>query len=265
MSRDPPRRAASPEGASYPSLVGASVFITGGAGGIGASMVREFALQGARVGLIDVDEPTARALAAEVQARQLLAPWFRRLDVRDIPALKQAVIDFAGEHDGLSVLVNNVADDRRHSPLEVTEQGWRNGLAVNLDPAFFASQAAIPVMQRAGRGSIVNLSSINALTGPAQMPGYVTAKSALLGLTKSLAREHGPDGIRVNAILPGWVATKRQLATWLTEDIEREWMKGVALKRRIQPRDVARLALFLASEDSSMITGQFFVIDGGRV
>ena len=251
--------------ASYPSLAGASVFITGGASGIGASMVRGFARQGAHVGLIDIDKAAAEDLAAGLQAHRLNAPWFRRLDVRDVGALKQAVLDFAEEHGGLSVLVNNVADDRRHSPLEVTEESWRSALAINLDPAFFASQAAIPIMQRAGRGSIVNFSSINALTGPARMPAYVSAKSALLGLTKSLARDYGPDGIRVNAILPGWVATQRQLATWLTEEVEREWMKDVALKRRIEPRDVASLALFLASEDSSVITGQFFVIDGGRI
>ena len=228
-------------------------------------MVREFAEQGASVGLIDIDVAAADALAADLKANGLHAPWFRRLDARDIGALKQAVRDFADGHGGVSVLVNNVADDRRHSPLEVTEQGWRNALAINLDAAFFASQAAVPIMRRAGRGSIVNFSSINALTGPAHMPAYVSAKSALLGLTKSLARNYGPDGIRVNAILPGWVATQRQLATWLTEEMEREWMKDVALKRRIEPQDVARLALFLSSEDSSMITGQFFVIDGGRV
>ena len=228
-------------------------------------MVRGFARQGAHVGLIDIDKAAAEGLAADLRAHRLNAPWFRRLDVRDIGALKQAVLDFAEEHGGLSVLVNNVADDRRHSPLEVTEESWRSALAINLDPAFFASQAAIPIMQRAGRGSIVNFSSINALTGPARMPAYVSAKSALLGLTKSLARDYGPDGIRVNAILPGWVATQRQLATWLTEEVEREWMKDVALKRRIEPRDVANLALFLASEDSSVITGQFFVIDGGRI
>lgn len=228
-------------------------------------MAREFAEQGAHVGLIDIDVAAADGLAADLKAHRLHAPWFRRLDVRDIKALKHAVHDFADEHGGLSVLVNNVADDRRHSPLEVTEHSWRNALAINLDPAFFASQAAIPIMRCAGRGSIINFSSINALTGPAHMPAYVSAKSALLGLTKSLARDYGPDGIRVNAILPGWVATQRQLATWLTEEVEREWMKDVALKRRIEPRDVANLALFLSSEDSSMITGQFFVIDGGRV
>ena len=251
--------------ASYPSLNGRTVFITGGATGIGASMVRQFSGQGARVGFIDIDESSAAGLVADVRGRGLPPPWFRCVDVREVKRLKAAVADFADAHEGVSVLINNVADDSRHSPLEVTEESWRNGLSINLDPAFFAAQAAIPVMQRAGQGSIINFSSINALVGPTQMPGYVSAKAALLGLTKALARHYGPDGIRVNAILPGWVATERQLSTWLTEDAEREWMRHVALKRRIRPGDVANLALFLASDDSSMITNQFFVIDGGRV
>ena len=251
--------------ATYPSLSGRAVFITGGASGIGASMVRRFAGQGARVGFVDIDEPSAERLVADVRRRGHGAPWFRWVDVRDVASLKAAVVAFADADKGLGVLVNNVADDSRHSPLEVTEESWRNGLSVNLDPAFFAAQAAIPIMRRAGEGSIINFSSINALIGPSRMPGYVSAKAALLGLTKALARHYGPDGIRVNAILPGWVATEKQLSTWLTEDAEREWMGHVALKRRIRPGDVASLALFLASDDSSMITNQFFVIDGGRV
>ena len=251
--------------ATYPSLSGRSVFITGGASGIGASMVRRFASQGACVGFVDIDEPSAERLMADVRERGDDAPWFRCVDVRDVTNLKSAVVAFADASKGLGVLINNVADDSRHSPLEVTEESWRNGLSVNLDPAFFASQAAIPIMRRAREGSIINFSSINALIGPTQMPGYVSAKAGLLGLTKALARHYGPDGIRVNAILPGWVATEKQLSTWLTEEAEREWMGQVALKRRIRPGDVASLALFLASDDSSMITNQFFVIDGGRV
>ena len=250
--------------ASYPSLRGKTVFITGGASGIGASMVRCFIEQGARVGFIDIDESSANGLAAEFHGRGRVKPWFRPVDARGVELLKTAVVDFARASGGLSVLVNNVADDSRHPPLETTGESWRNCLSVNLDAAFFASQAAIPIMREADSASIINFSSINALIGPEQMPGYVSAKSALLGLTKALARQYGPDGIRVNAILPGWVATERQLSTWLTAETEREWMKLVALQRRIKPEDVAGLALFLASEDSAMITGQFFAIDGGR-
>ena len=251
--------------ATYPSLNGRTVFITGGATGIGASMVRRFAGQGARLGFIDIDAPSAAGLVADISERGHAPPWFRCVDVRDVKRLKAAIVEFADANEGLAVLVNNVADDSRHSPLEVTEESWRNGLSINLDPAFFASQTAIPIMRDAGEGCIINLSSITALFGPMQLPGYVSAKSALLGLTKALARQYGRDGIRVNAILPGWVATERQLSTWLTAEAERDWMKHVALKRRIRPGDVANLALFLASDESSMITSQFFVIDGGRV
>jgi NAD(P)-dependent dehydrogenase (short-subunit alcohol dehydrogenase family) len=139
-------------------------------------------------------------------------------------------------------------------------------MAVTLDCAFFASQAAIALMRAGGAGgAIINFSSINALLGPDEMPGYVTAKAGLLGMTKALARQYGVDGIRVNTILPGWVVTQRQLDLWLTEEAEAAWMDQVCLKQRIEPRDVANLALFLASDDSRMITNQQFVIDGGRV
>ena len=250
--------------ARYPSLAGRAVLITGGATGIGAAMVAAFAEQGARVGFVDIDEGSAAGLGDRVEDQAGVRPWFRRVDVTDVGALKEAVDDFAAT-GGLGVLINNVANDSRHEPLEVTEQSWRACLAVNLDSAFFAAQAAIPILRDAGGGAILNVSSINALIGPTRMPGYVSAKAALLGLTKALARHYGPDGIRVNAILPGWVVTERQLNLWLTPEAEAEWMDQVALKRRIVPRDVADLALFLAADDSAMITNQQVVIDGGRI
>lgn len=236
--------------------------ITGGATGIGAAMVAAFAGQGARVGFIDVDAASAAALVSDVQRSVGAAPWFREVDVTLIDDLKAAIADFGAE-GGFDVLVNNVANDTRHDPLQTGEAAWRAAVAVNLDAAFFAAQAAIPLMQGKG-GSIINFSSINALTGPPNMPGYVASKSALLGLTKALAREYGPDGIRVNSILPGWVVTERQLKLWLTPEAEAAWMKDTPLKRRLLPEDVARLALFLGSDESAMITGQHFTIDGGR-
>ncbi len=241
--------------ATYPSLAGRGVFITGGATGIGAALVRAFVAQQAQVEFIDRDATSGVALAAETGAR------FGTVDVTDVPSLK-AAIAAAGRID---ILINNVANDTRHDPAAVTEDFWRACMAVNLDAAFFAAQAVIPVMQRQGGGSIVNFSSINALLGPAGMPGYVTAKAGLLGMTKALARQYGADHIRVNAILPGWVVTERQLDTWLTPEAEAEWGKLVALPDRIAPSDVASLALFLGADDSKMITGQQFVIDAGRV
>ena len=249
-------------GAVYPSLKGRSVFITGGATGIGAALVEAFAAQGSIVGFIDLEAEAGEALCAAVEAAGHERPWFERVDVTDTGALALSVRAFSDRAGGIGALVNNVANDTRHDPLSTTPESWRAGIAVNLDAAFFASQAAIPRMGEGG--AILNFSSINALTGPPQMPAYVAAKSALLGLTKALAREYGPAGIRVNAILPGWVVTERQLKLWLTPEAEKAWMRDVPLKRRILPADVANLALFLAADESAMMTGQTFVIDGGR-
>lgn len=252
--------------ATYPSLAGRRVFITGGATGIGCSMVEAFSEQGAIVGHLDLAVDAAEALGDQLQAAGFARPWFRRVDVTDAAALKAAVADFAAEAGGFDVLVNNVANDTRHDPLETSEDSWRKCMAVNLDCAFFASQSAIALMRRGGAGgAIVNFSSINAVLGPDGMPGYVTAKAGLLGMTKALARQYGPDRIRVNTILPGWVVTQRQLDHWLTPEAEDEWMEQVCLKERIEPRDAANLALFLAADDSRMITNQHFVIDAGRI
>lgn len=240
---------------TYPSLRDRTVFITGGATGIGEGLVRAFAAQHARVHFIDIDHTAGTQLAATVGAQ------FACVDVTDTARLRAAILA-AGP---VNVLINNVADDTRHDPLAVTEQSWRQCLAVNLDPVFFAAQTVIPMMQAAGGGAIINFSSINALIGPGQMPGYVTAKAGLLGMTKALARQYGADRIRVNALLPGWVVTDRQLDQWLTPEAESAWSEQIAIKERILPSHVASLALFLAADDSCMITGQQFIIDAGRV
>ena len=251
--------------AIYPSLVGKKVFITGGATGIGEFLVKAFCAQGADVGFIDINASAGQDLVKFIKDEINENVWFRQVDVRDVTALQRAVDDCNSELGGLDVLVNNVANDTRHNPLEVTQDSWRECLSVNLDSAFFASQAAIKIMQEAGSGSIINFSSINAHLAPANMPGYVSAKAALLGLTKALAKEYGPSGIRANCILPGWVVTERQLEKWLTPEAEQAWMEGTPLKSRILPDDVANLALFLGAEDSRMITSQEFVIDGGHI
>ncbi len=250
--------------ARYPSLAGRSILITGGATGIGAAMVEAFSEQGALVGQIDLAEDAAAALADRLEAAGLPRPWFRQVDVTDTAALQTAIADFAAAWGGLGVLVNNVANDSRHDPMTTTPESWRGCMAVNLDCAFFAAQQAVALMRQAGGGSIINFSSINALLGPADMPGYVTAKAGLIGMTRALARQYGPEAIRVNCILPGWVVTQRQLDLWLTPEAEADWMEQVALKERILPCDAANLALFLSADDSRMITSQSFVIDGGR-
>lgn len=251
--------------ATYPSLAGKRVFITGGATGIGAALVQAFCEQKARVGFIDIDSAAGIRLAETLHSSIDAKPWFNSVDVRDVPALQKSILAFHEESGGLDVLINNVGNDTRHQATDVTEESWRECLSVNLDTAFFSSQSAIRLMKERDGGVIINFSSINALIGPTEMPGYVSAKAALLGLTKALARNYGADGIRVNAILPGWVVTERQLQKWLTPEIEKEWMEQTALKSRIMPSDVANLALFLAADDSRMITNQQFIIDGGHI
>lgn len=256
------------EFAAYPSLEDRHVFITGGATGIGAALVRAFYQQDSRVSFVDIDSESAIKLIDKLTSNKSLGkyvPKFILCDVTDVDALKSSV-NLASERDGtISVLINNVANDSRHSIEETTLHSWQKCMAVNLDPVFFASQLASKDMAEIGGGSIINFSSINAILGPSNMPGYVAAKSAIVGMTKSFAREFGEKNIRVNAILPGWVVTERQLENWLTPEAEAEWMEQVCLKRRIKPEDVANLALFLAADDSSLITGQKFIIDGGRV
>ena len=250
--------------ASYPSLQGQCIFITGGATGIGAALVRAFAQQGANVAFVDIDVDSAKQLLNELESEQGPKLWYQATDVTNVQALQQAILDADAQLGPVGVLVNNAANDMRHAPADVTAQSWRDCMAINLDAAFFAAQAAAGLMTQRNSGSIINFSSINALLGPSNMPGYVTAKAGIIGLTKALARDYGPNGVRVNAILPGWVATERQLQTWLTPDEESRWMEQVALQERLLPEDVANLALFLAATESKMITGQSFTVDAGR-
>lgn len=245
--------------ASYPELAGRSVFITGGASGIGASFVQAFHDQGCKVGFVDLQADAGQALAAKVQPA-----WFGVCDVTDAKALESAIADAAKALGPITVLINNVANDTREVAQDVTPEQWRRGLAVNLDPAFIAATAVYPMMQAAGGGSIVNVSSINALLGPGELPTYSAAKGAINALSKSLARAWGKDRIRVNALSPGWVITPRQLELWLTPEAEAEWAKLVALPDRIMPEDIANAALFLASDASRMMTGQNMVVDAGR-
>ena len=245
--------------AVYPSLAGQGVFITGGATGIGAALVSAFVAQGTAVTFADLQQDAGQALVADLGGNV----QFECVDVTNTQALQKAIVK-ANTTCPIQVLVNNAANDMRHAAADTTPEQWRDCIAINLDAAFFASQAAAPIMAMHGGGSIINFSSINALLGPNNMPGYVSAKAGLIGMTKALAKDYGADFVRVNAISPGWVVTERQLATWLTPEEEEQWMRQVALPRRLMPEEVANLALFLAANDSAMITGQNFTIDGGR-
>jgi NAD(P)-dependent dehydrogenase (short-subunit alcohol dehydrogenase family) len=251
------------ESAIYPSLRDRSVFITGGASGIGASLVRQFAAQGAHVAFVDIEDDAAAALAGEIAAAGLHRPYYRNCDLRDIAALRGAIAAAAGAHGGITVLVNNAANDERHRIEDVTPEYWDDRQAVNLRHQFFAAQAVIPMMRAAGGGSIVNFGSVSWHIGQGGMPAYVTAKAGIEGLTRGLARDLGPDNIRVNCIIPGWIMTERQITKWLTPEGEAKLMQDQCLKRRIMPDDVARMALWLAADDSGACTSQTWTVDGG--
>ena len=249
----------SAERARYPDLAGRTVFVSGGASGIGASFVHAFAGQGARVAFVDIDDDAGGALAAELGG----AAVYRRCDVRDVEALQQA-IDAAGAELGpVRVLVNNAARDDRHAFEDVTPAYWDERMAVNLRHQFFAAQAAAKQMIVAGGGVILNLGSVSWMRGRPQLSAYTTAKAAIMGLTRTLARELGVHGIRVNSIVPGAVATARQQALWVSAEKERQLLEQQCLKFRVVGDDVARTALFLASDEARAITGQSIVVDAG--
>ncbi|MFY9748818.1 MAG: SDR family NAD(P)-dependent oxidoreductase [Acidobacteriaceae bacterium] len=251
--------------ATYPSLRDRVVIVTGGASGIGAAIVEAFAANGARVAFLDVQIEAAQQLVTRLEATGASAPRFLPCDLTDIAALQKTLVSIIDEFDTVDVLVNNAGDDTRHSIAEVTPELWDRGIAVNLKHQFFMAQGVIPVMQRAGRGSIINMSSIGWAIPSIRVPVYVTAKAAIVGMTRTLAHELGPSNIRVNCVMPGAILTERQRRLWLTPEYEAEILTAQALKRLILPEEVARLVLFLAADDSSAITNQSYVIDGGWV
>lgn len=250
--------------AIYPDLAGRPIIVTGGGTGIGAAIVRAFASQGARVGFIDIAEAPSKALEDELVAGGTHVR-FAQADLTDIAALRAAIADLHAAHGPTSVLVNNAAHDERHATEDVTPDYFDDRIAVNLRHAFFAAQAVLPEMKAAGGGSIINFSSISWMSGSGGMAIYTAAKSAMLGLTRSLARDYGGFNIRVNAIAPGWIRTERQEKFWITPESEQNAMAAQCLKRWLLPDEVARFTLFLASDDSSACTGQHYVVDGGWV
>ncbi|RME64035.1 MAG: SDR family oxidoreductase [Alphaproteobacteria bacterium] len=248
----------------YPDLKGQSVFITGGGSGIGAYFVHAFAAQGAKVAFVSLSEAPAHTLCEAVAAATGLTPHFTACDIRDIAALQDAIAAAAAQNGPIGVLINNAARDTRHRIDELDVAGWDDSLDTNLRPHFFAAQAVAQAMRARGEGAIINVGSNSANLGLAGYPAYVTAKAAIVGLTRALARELGPEGVRVNALIPGWVMTARQKALWVTPDAIEECLAQQSLKRTIMGEDVAHAALFLASRAAAMITGQSLIVDGGR-
>lgn len=248
---------------TFHDLKGASVFITGGGAGIGAALTDGFLEQGANVAFVQRSDATAfcDAMAGKHGQR----PLFIACNITDIAALQDAMAEVARVNGPITVLVNNAANDARHTLAGTTVEDWDKGQAINLRPHFFTAQAAAPGMIAAGGGSIINFSSISYMMGGGEYPGYVTAKAGITGLTRGLARELGPHNIRVNALLPGWVLTQRQMDLWATPEGLAAHLAKQCLPEHLVERDIVDAALFLASKASRMMTGQAMVVDGGVV
>ena len=248
-----------PHFARYPSLQSRHVLITGGATGIGATLVEQFIAQGARVGFIDIDGAAGEALAA-----RLPGAFFVRADLTDIEALRAAIASLRDQLGGpFQVLLNNAANDRRIPVEAVTSESWDAGLAVNLKHQFFAAQAVLPDMRAAGGGSIINFGSISWMLKQGGMQAYTASKAAIQGLTRTLARDLGAHGIRVNTLVPGWVMTDKQLKLWVGDAEREEIAKGQCINKPLLAEHIAHMALFLAADDSAMCTAQDFIVDGG--
>jgi D-xylose 1-dehydrogenase len=251
--------------AVYHSLKDKVVLVTGGASGIGAAIVEAFVLQNARVIFIDIQDEPAHSLVKKLHRPGCVPPKYFHCDLTNIAELQTVVGKILQSFTTVDVLVNNAGNDQRHSIDEVTPEFWDQCMQMNLKHQFFMAQAVIPTMRRPGRGSIINMSSISWVIPSIGIPVYVTAKAAIVGMTRTLAHEVGKDGIRVNCVMPGAIFTDRQSKLWFTEEYKKEILSRQALKIEIQPEEVAKLVLFLASDESSAITNQSFVIDAGWV
>lgn len=249
--------------ATFHDLEGQSVFVTGGGSGIGAFLTEGFLRQGASVAFVQRSD--AGAFCDEMENRLGLRPLFLRGDITDIGVLKASIHRAAAAQGPISVLVNNAANDLRHDTLEVTEDFWDWSQAINLKACFFGCQAVIEGMRGLGGGSIINFTSISYMMGNAGYPAYTSANSGINGLTRSLAREFGPDRIRVNALAPGWVLTEKQKEKWVTPEALASHLDRQCLKDTLAPEDIVGATLFLASSASRMMTGQALVVDGGVV
>lgn len=252
-----------PQLASFASLKGKRVFVTGGGSGIGAAIVGAFAAQGAQVAFVDIAAEASAALCAQLAAAGLPAPLFRRCDITDIAALQGVMADLAHEIGDFDVLVNNAANDQRHQLEDVTVDYWNERIAINQRPMFFTCQSVLAGMKRKGGGSIINISSISWHVKGAGYPAYATSKAAVVGLTRGLARDLGAHGIRVNTVTPGWVMTERQIELWVDAAAEIEIKKNQCLPAKLMPDHIASMVMFLAADDSAMCTAQEFIVDAG--
>lgn len=249
--------------ATFGSLKGKRVFVTGGGSGIGESIVTAFAEQGAKVAFVDIAVEAGLALCERLAVAGREKPVFRECDIRDIPALQKVMQSIAADIGDFDILVNNAGNDQRHTMEEVTVDFWNDRVAINLRSMFFTCQAVIEGMKKRGGGSIINLGSTSWHIANGGYPVYTTTKAAVSGLTRGLARDLGPYNIRVNTVTPGWVMTERQLKLWVDEEGEKLIDRSQCLKGRVMPWHVARMVLFLASDDAAMCSAQEYIVDGG--
>ena len=246
--------------AVYPSLNNKVVVITGGGSGIGESITRSFIKQGAKVAFLDFNEKDSIKLINDLNTDNL---HFEFCDLRDIEQLKNSIKKISSKFGLIQILVNNAARDDRHSLQSVTSEYFDERIATNLKHQLFASQAVVSDMEKNGGGAIINMGSTSWMIGQGGMPCYTTAKSAIQGLTRGLARDLGPKNIRVNCVVPGWIMTERQVDMWLTPESEKELMDRQCIKRKLFPKDIAKFVLFMASDEASACSNQSFVVDGG--
>jgi D-xylose 1-dehydrogenase len=250
--------------AMYPSLKDRVVLITGGGGGIGAAITRRFAEQGAKTAFIDIAEAPSKALVAKWAGpgRDI---HFELADLRNIDALRAAVAAVRKRFGSIDILINNAAHDERHAMADVTPEYFDDRIAVNLKHQFFMAQAVLPDMVAKNKGVIINFGSTSWMLGRGGMPVYTASKAAVLALTRSIARDYGEYNVRCLALAPGWIMTERQLELWVTPEADAERINGQCIKRRLVPDDMARITLFLASDEAAAMTNQQYVADGGWI
>ncbi|HEX7634269.1 MAG TPA: SDR family oxidoreductase [Noviherbaspirillum sp.] len=249
--------------ASFPSIKDKRVFVTGGGSGIGESIVTAFAQQHAQVAFIDIAAEASLNLCEKLAVEGYPKPVFRKCDIRDIPALQEVMRTIAADIGDFDVLVNNAGNDQRHKIEDVTVDYWDDRIAINQRPMFFTCQAVVEGMKRRGGGSIINIGSTSWHIANGGYPVYTATKAAVSGLTRGLARDLGQYNIRVNTVTPGWVMTERQLTLWVDEEAEKQIDRSQCLKGRVMPWHVARMVLFLASDDAAMCSAQEYIVDGG--